>query len=257
MFCLTPRKTPLATVQPSTDSPASRVEWHLACIQAKALGNPLPPPPWETPQESAPPRGNRISESLKELRAPKQRERPRPMSPEIKERREKRAVPSKTQGSTPLNTTPPTASKEAKPLAPSEPRSVDVFAGITLPPRSPLLERPAAPRSVHVAMVEEKLKLVSSLLLRAGVPADLITRDNRAQAVIDNFTTYLRAPIAQTLYRYDFGRQFVTRGDVGIANRAANIVLPLLLAETKRDLAVRFSQAELEIQQEILPVNLP
>lgn len=176
------------------------------------------------------------------------------------EAHDKRASLMKAKESAPQQRTTPSARKSpkvAKPLVASEPRTENVFATATLPSRPPTREIPYTPRVVHISMVEEKIKLVSSLLLRAGVPSELITRDNRAQAVIDNFTTYLRAPVAQTLYRYDFGRQFVTRGDVPTANRAADIVLPLLLSETKRDLAVQFSQAEAEIQREILPVNLP
>jgi hypothetical protein len=106
-------------------------------------------------------------------------------------------------------------------------------------------------------LLREKSEIVASLLLRAGVPANLISRDNRVVAVLDNAIAYTQRPQGQTLHKYDIGRQFIIRGGVREANRAAEIVLPLLLAENSGDLAIRATEAEHQIETEVLSNNVP
>lgn len=122
-----------------------------------------------------------------------------------------------------------------------------------MPTRS-VLAFPAKP--ITIALVTEKREAVAALLLRAGVPKEVLRTENRSQAVIDHAISYIQEPTARILHKYNLGRQFVTNGMVSLANKAADSVLPLLLAETTHALQAHTREAEHFIETDILPRNV-
>lgn len=262
----TPSNRPIPEIQRSQDTPASRVEWHLACLEARGLGLPLPPPPWETQETSALKNPRPPSSTLKTLAVPLPRSLPVGSHQGAKERRAPKDSPTQNKRHGALKTGPedvlsrkPLAHPELKPSSqkPVESKQSNPLSSATLPPRPAHSPHALDPRTIQVSLLNEKKVIIASLLLRAGVPAEIIQRDNRDLAVLEHFTSYLRAPMAQTLHKYDLGRQFITRGDVTVANKAADIVIPVLRADTKRELSIRTTEAELELQTKILPLNIP
>jgi hypothetical protein len=108
-----------------------------------------------------------------------------------------------------------------------------------------------------ITLASEKREAVASLLLRAGVPKKILMTENRSQAVIDHVISYLKEPAAQTLHKYNLGRQFVIHGGIGHINKTADAILPLLLAATPPELATHIKEAEQWIQSKVLPLNVP
>lgn len=238
-------ETPAEIRRPS-DTPAARVEWHLACFEARRLGNPLPPAPWETIERREEKSSSIESEPLTGLTLPSRPKRSAtrrtPAEGPREDSREKQRERSKTIK------LPTRATNHHEETASAK---HDIPSPATVPaPRIKI-------QPVSVPLFNEKIEIVSSLLLRAGIPHKTVLQDGRARAVLDNFTLYLQCPTAQMLHKYDLGRQFIARGGVREANQAADIVLPLLLSQTPRELTARLSQTEHDIAERILPLNVP
>ena len=240
--------SPTPEVARFDDSPAARVEWHLACIEARKAGTAPPPAPWETPAERTNGGVAHHGEPLSALTLPPRHTRAVKDTPPVtsKQPRERK-----------------TANYNDKPRSPRQLQQGSEPPVPQLQPRhhnGDTLPRPLSTPAVKpptVSFLAEKHTLISSLLLRAGVPKDAIALDNRAQAVLDGLTTYLRDTVGQTLHKYNLGRQFLVRGSVREANQAAEIVLPLLMANTQAELRATLSQAERRIEREILAINIP
>lgn len=250
---------PSPEIERSTDTPAARVDWHLACMKAKSLGLPLPPPPWETPQDQANRRCPSPSDPFKTLsipRRPKQEAHSSRKTPETK-----RATPKEISGIQ-------TKEKHSQKAAPKDLPPVTKTTG-TLPPPSMAVTSRALPvlptrsvltfpqRPMTITLASEKREAVAALLLRAGVPKKILMTENRSQAVIDHVISYLKEPTAQTLHKYNLGRQFVIHGGIGHINKTADVILPLLLATTPPELATHIREAEQWIQSKVLPLNMP
>lgn len=233
-------------IRRSSDSPAARVEWHLACFEAKRLGNPLPPAPWETGEGREGKSASIESEPRTGLTLPSRPKRSATRRTPAEGPREDSREKQKERIET--IKLPTRASNHHEETAP---------ARHDMPSPAPVPAPRIKIQPVSVPLFNEKLEIVSSLLLRAGIPHKIALQDGRARAVLDNLTLYLQCPTAQMLHKYDLGRQFIARGGVREANQAADIVLPLLLSQTARELTARISKTEYDIAEQILPLNVP
>jgi len=247
--------TETSSIKRSTDTPADRVAWHLACIEARRAGQTPPPAPWDSPAGPRNQHSGRNHDSLAMLSMPERPTRATPAQRPVRS--------AKTEGETPHSRgTPGTFNSSKFERTAQKPEGAPIQSLPTSEKEEPL---PFPPRLVGViksdpaqeGLIREKHEIVSSLLLRAGVPKEAIALDNRAQVVIDGFLSYLREASCQPLHKYNIGRQFIIRGGVREANLAAEILLPVLGSTKIRELNARAAQAEERVQAELLPINIP
>lgn len=249
---------PTPEIQRSTDTPAARVDWHLACMKAKSMGLPLPPPPWETPLNLPNKKAASPADPLSALSIPR---RPKTTPPARETAETKRRKPHGSSRRKDKETAPregrPTAATSSTKVTKTEPPLSSALESGALPvlPTREVLAFPARP--ITIALAAEKREVVATLLLRAGVPKKILMAENRSQTVIDHAISYVQEPAARTLHKYNLGRQFVIHGGVGHINKTAEVVLPLLLAATAPEVENLSREAERWIQTKVLPLNMP
>lgn len=219
--------------QHSKDTPEARVQWNLACFEARRNGQPLPPAPWESPEQP-----NKLNDDSKSahpfngVRLPKapqvSKQRPLPM--------ERRSRPEVETPKPP--TTPPTPKYMRETSSPS------------------LRQQP----EVAIPMAREKEGLIEALLLRAGIPQATLRLESRTLAVMDNYLLLARSGNqirhSALLHKYNIGRQFILNGDMTVVMNMAEVVVDILAATSHRGLNAATRVAEKMAENDAYPRNI-
>ena len=220
-----------SSIHPIQKTPIQeRIDYHLACLEARKHGHPDPIAPWNVPDKGTS-RPTPAGDSLGALAMPEHRSYiQRDLQPAQKE-------------------TPMCERKAARSASPSEkqPRPVEGRFRVTVDrplPSSPRplpasTKTPATPLPKPMTLVKEKEVLVDSLMLRAGVPKYIIRDEGRVRSVMSAFSTYQRqgGETSQTalVQKFEIARPFLTSGMSNFV-KLAEAVIPLLAAESVQDL---------------------
>ena len=213
-----------SSIYPTQKDPIQeRIDYHLACLEARKHGHPDPIAPWNVPDKGTS-RPTPAGDSLGALAMPERRSYiQRDLQPAQKE-------------------TPMCERKAARSASPSEkqPRPVEGRFRVTVDrPLPASTKTPATPLPKPMTLVKEKEVLVDSLMLRAGVPKYIIRDEGRLRSVMSAFSTYQRqgGETSQTalVQKFEIARPFLTSGMSNFV-KLAEAVIPLLAAESVQDL---------------------
>ena len=213
-----------SSIYPTQKDPIQeRIDYHLACLEARKHGHPDPIAPWNVPDKGTS-RPTPAGDSLGALAMPEHRSYiQRDLQPAQKE-------------------TPMCERKAARSASPSEkqPRPVEGrFRATVDRPLPASTKTPATPLPKPMTLVKEKEVLVDSLMLRAGVPKYIIRDEGRVRSVMSAFSTYQRqgGETSQTalVQKFEIARPFLTSGMSNFV-KLAEAVIPLLAAESVQDL---------------------
>ncbi len=208
---------------PQKDPIQERIDYHLACLEARKHGYPDPIAPWNVPDKGTS-RPIPAGDSLGALAMPERRSYiQRDLQPAQKEN-------------------PMCERKAARSASPSEkqPRPVEGrFRATVDRPVPAWTKTPATPLPKPMTLVKEKEVLVDSLMLRAGVPKYIIRDEGRVRSVMSAFSTYQRqgGETSQTalVQKFEIARPFLTSGMSNFV-KLAEAVIPVLTAESVQDL---------------------
>lgn len=174
----------------SRETPQARVEWHLACLDARRRGDKEPPAPWE----------------------------------------QKPHTPSQQNGEALVF--PPRHGMEFDTKPPRIPR-VTSNNQTTLTPHAPTVPELSA---------EKKLSL-EYLLLRGGVPREIVAAEGRATQVYEAYRSFVQQggerSVVARLNKYEIGRHFLVGSGAQRAIDVADAMLPLLAANSANEVAAR------------------
>lgn len=172
------------------DTPQARVEWHLACIEARRRGDKEPLAPWQQPPHTT-----------------------------SRQNFEQLALPSE------YRETPATRTSR---VAPSTP---------------PLRANPNSTAPTHPELSAQKKLAIEYLLLRGGVPRELVATEDRVSQVYEAYLSFVTQGgercVATRLNKYEIGRHFVVGTATQQAIDVADALLPLLAATSKVEVAAR------------------
>lgn len=256
----------------SQETPQARVEWHLACIEARRNGTPPPKAPWESVEEKKEPTPRKPREGrtrvapLAELKLP---ERPDAVTSQSKRGRSLGNGKEKEQW--PQQKDLPVS--RDKPVAPRvTPRDIP-RSSVTIPPRHATTPRlqpvsdtvgAADPKPQQVSAVpdiarrRDKELVIDALLLEAGVPMALLLTEGRTRAVFCQYLQFrqVTASPAKLGAQYDIGKQFQLSGSVSEALRVADAIIRVVEAPSPDALATAQREAQSLLIGLIRPKNI-
>lgn len=263
-------------VQTSQETPQARIEWHLACIEARRNGAPLPKAPWESIEEKKEPTPRRSQEGrsrvspLAELTLPKRphvgKSHPEPEGL----RRVVNAPERSARGGAEAKSSTTVRKDQAAPRFPSR---ATLRQSVLAPPHKVAVPRPqpmAEPvRAVaskpqqsspvqEISLRRDKEVIIDALLLEAGIPMASLTTEGRTRMVFSQYV-FLRqvvAPSAKLGAQYDIGKQFQLSGGVTEALRIADAIIRVVEAPSREALSVAQAEAQNLLVRTIRPTNI-